>query len=114
MDPEQEDESEDGVRQTDPEEEAEPNRQQCPRDWEAIMEGAEGLAYDDPPSDSNAMVMAVDSLQGPAFSLHDEAANPHASHPEACGPMYAGVTDGPYAAIGGSNCWQRHHRGACG
>ena len=46
--PEQEEESEDGARQTDPEEEAEPNRRRCPWDWEAVMEGSEGLAYDDP------------------------------------------------------------------
>ena len=50
-DPKQEDETE--ARQTDPEEEAEPNRWQCPQDWEAIMEGAKGLAYDDPQSDSD-------------------------------------------------------------
>ena len=40
------------------------------------MEGAKELAYDDPHSDSDAMVMGVDSQQGPALSLHDEAANP--------------------------------------
>ena len=41
-------ESEDGARQTDHEEEAEPNRRWHPQDWEAVMEGSEGLAYDDP------------------------------------------------------------------
>ena len=43
------------------------------------MEEAEGLAYDDPQSDSDATVMGVDGPQGPALSLHDEAANcpPH-------------------------------------
>ena len=40
------------------------------------MEGLEGLAYDDPQSDSDAMVTGVDGRQGPALSLHDEAANP--------------------------------------
>ena len=75
-DPEQEDESEDRAGQTDPEEEVEPNRQQCPQDWEAIMQGAEGLAYDDPRSDSDAMVMEADGPQGPALSLCDKANNP--------------------------------------
>ena len=37
IDPEWEDESEAG--QTDPEEEVEPNRWQCPWDWKAIMDG---------------------------------------------------------------------------
>ena len=43
------------------------------------MEEAKGLAYDDPWSDSDATVMGADSLQGPALSLHDEAAKspPH-------------------------------------
>ena len=45
--PKQEEESEDGARQTDPEEEAEPNRQRHLWDSEAIMERSEGLAYDD-------------------------------------------------------------------
>ena len=80
--PEWEEESEDRARQTDPEEEAEPNRWQHLWDWEAIMEGSEGLAYDDPWSDSTdsmAMVMGTDGPQGPALSLHDEAAN-HPPH----------------------------------
>ena len=38
--------------------------------------GAEGLAYDDPQSDSDATVMVVNGLLGCALSLHDEAANP--------------------------------------
>ena len=37
------------------------------------MEEAEGLAYDDLWSDSDAMVTEVDGSQGPALSLHDEA-----------------------------------------
>ena len=44
------------------------------------MEGSEGLAYDDPQSDSDATVMVVDGLQGPALSLHDEATNPPPPH----------------------------------
>ena len=45
------------------------------------MEEAEGLAYDDPWSDSDAMVTGADSSQGPALSLHDKATNspPHTS-----------------------------------
>ena len=39
------------------------------------MEGAEGLAYDDPRAASMATVIGVDGLQGSALSLHDEAAN---------------------------------------
>ena len=74
--PEWEEESQDRARQIDLEEEAEPNRWQCLQDWEAIMEGSEGLAYDDPWSDSNATVMGVDGLQGPALSLYDKVANP--------------------------------------
>ena len=46
--PEWGEESEDGARQTDPEEEVEPNRWRHPWDWKAVMEGLEGLAYDDP------------------------------------------------------------------
>ena len=34
------------------------------------MEGLEGLAYDDPQSDSNAMMMGVDGLWVPALSPH--------------------------------------------
>ena len=50
-------ESEDGARQTDLEEEVEPNRWQHSSHWEAVMEGLEGLAYDDLWLDSDAMVM---------------------------------------------------------
>ena len=60
----QREEGKDRARQTDPEEEAEPNRWQCPRDWEAVMEGSKGLAYDDPQSDSDAMVTGVDGPWG--------------------------------------------------
>ena len=68
--PERGEESEDGARQTDPEEEAEPNRQRCPQDWEAVMEGSEGLAYDDPWLDSEATVMGVDCPWGPVLLPH--------------------------------------------
>ena len=36
------------------------------------MEESEGLAYDDPHSDSNATITGADGLQGPQLSLHDE------------------------------------------
>ena len=36
------------------------------------MEEAEGLAYDDPQSDSDATVMGADGSQGPELSLCDE------------------------------------------
>ena len=68
--PEQGEESEDGARQTDLEEEVEPNRQRHLRDWEAVIEGSEGLAYDDPWSDSDATVTGADCLWGPALSPH--------------------------------------------
>ena len=44
-------ESEKGAGQTDPEEEVEPDRWQHLQDWEAVIEGSEGLAYNDPWSD---------------------------------------------------------------
>ena len=73
-DPEAGDETEDGTGgQTDPEDAAERNRWWQPWNWEAIMEEAEGLAYDDLWSDSDTTVMGVNGLQGPALSLHDEA-----------------------------------------
>ena len=52
-----EEESEDGARQTDLEEDMETNRWQHSWDWEAVMGESEKLAYDDPWSDSDAMVM---------------------------------------------------------
>ena len=76
--PEWEEESEDGARQTDPEEEAKPNRWQHPHDWEAVMEGSEGLAYDDPQLDSDVTVMGADGPRGPALSPHTpRRAAPH-------------------------------------
>ena len=68
--PKQAEESEDGARQTDLEEEAESNRWRRSQDWEAAMEGLEGLAYDDPQSDSDVMVMGVDCPQGPVLLPH--------------------------------------------
>ena len=63
-------ESEDGARQTDLEEDGEPNRWRHSWDWEAVMEKMERLAYDDLRSDSDAMVMGVDCLWGPVLSPH--------------------------------------------
>ena len=79
-DPEPGDESEDRVGgQTDPEDAARGNRRWCPQNWEAIIEEAEGLAYDDLWSNSDAMVTELDGSQEPALSLRDEATNspPH-------------------------------------
>ena len=64
------DESEDGVGgQTSPGDKAETNtgtnRHQHPWNWEAVMEGSEGLAYDDPQS---ATITGVDGSQGPELS----------------------------------------------
>ena len=42
------------------EEEWEPNKWQCLWEWEVVMGEVERLAYDDPRSDSDAMVMGVD------------------------------------------------------
>ena len=76
--PEWAEESEDGARQTEPEEGAEPNRQWHSQDWKTVMEGLEGLAYDDPRLDSNAMVMGVDCPRGPVLSPHTPShATPH-------------------------------------
>ena len=113
-DPKPWDENEDGVGvQTDPEDAAVRNQQWHPQNWEAIMEEAEGLAYDDPWSDSDTTVMELDGSKGPALSLHDEAANSLSHHCQACSLTYARVTHGPYAATGGGNHQQRCHRGAC-
>ena len=79
-DPKPGDKSEDGTGgQTDLEDAVEGNQWRHPRNREAIMEEAEGLAYDDPRSDSDAMVTGAGGSQGPALSLHDEATNspPH-------------------------------------
>ena len=53
-------ENEDGARQTDLEEEQEPNRWWHSWDWEAVMGEIERLAYDNLQSDSDATVMGVD------------------------------------------------------
>ena len=39
------------------------------------MEELEGLAYNDPHSDSDAAIMGIDSLQGPQLSSYDEPAD---------------------------------------
>ena len=61
-------ESEDGARQTDLEEEGEPNRQWHSWDWEAVMGEMERLAQDDPQSDSNATLVGADCPWVPALS----------------------------------------------
>ena len=48
------------------------------RDWEAVIEGSEGLAYDDPWSDSDTKVMGADCPLGPVSSpLTQSPATPH-------------------------------------
>ena len=94
-----EEESEDGTRQTDPEEEAEPNRRQSLQDWEAVMEGSEGLAYDNLQLDSDATVTGACII---------------APQPMACGPAYAEVANEPYATTGAGNRPQRRYGSACG
>ena len=64
---EQEDESEDRARQTDHEEGVEPDRWQHSWDWESVMEGSQGLAYD-PRSDSDATMTGVECPWGTASS----------------------------------------------
>ena len=88
---EQGEESEGGARQTDLEEGVKPNGWRCLRDWEAVMEGLQGLAYDDPQSDYS---------DGDGCGLPVGACI-IASHPESCNPTYAGVTNGPIAPNGG-------------
>ena len=69
-DPEVGDEREDGAgRQTGPGDAAERDQWWHPWNWEAAMEEAKGLAYDDPWSDSDAMVTGADGSQGPELSL---------------------------------------------
>ena len=73
-DPEAGDESKDGAGgQINPGDAAEKDQWRHPQNWEAIMEKAKGLAYDDPQSDSDAMVMGADGSQGPGLSLCDKA-----------------------------------------
>ena len=84
------DESEDRAGgQTNPGDAVERDQQQHPWNWEAIME-AEGLAYDDPRSDSNAMVMGADGSQGPGLSLSDDAADFPPSTPRSSAPRTPG------------------------
>ena len=63
-------ESEDGARQTNLEEGVEPNRWRRSLDWKAVMEGLQGLAYDNPWSDLDATVMGADCPRGPVSSPH--------------------------------------------
>ena len=66
-------------RQTSPGDEAETdtrtNQCQHPQNWEAIMEESEGLAYDDPHSNSDATITGADSPKGPQLSSCDEPAD---------------------------------------
>ena len=80
--------------QTSPGEEAETNMHtdQCrhPRNWEAITEESEGLAYDDPRSDSDVTVTGEDDLRGPQLSSHDEPADSPPNIPQGLAPHSPG------------------------
>ena len=107
------DESEGGADgQMRPGDEAETNTctNQCqhPQNWEAIMEESEGLAYDDPHSDSNATIMGVDSLQGPQLSSHDEPADSPPNTIMGFGPSLARVTNGAHATTDACSHWCGH------
>ena len=87
MDREAGDESEEGVGgQTSRGDEAETDYRQCPRDWEAMMEEAKGLAYDDPRSDSDATITGADGWQGPELSLRDEPTDSPPNTPSSLAP----------------------------
>ena len=51
------------------------DRHQHSGNWESVMEELEGLAYDDPCSNSNATITGVDSLPVPPLSSCDESGN---------------------------------------
>ena len=86
------DESEDGVGgQTSPGDVVGRDRWWHPQNWEAMMEGTKGLAYDDPRSDSDAIIMGVDGLQGPELSLHDEPAGSPPNTPRSLAPHLPGL-----------------------
>ena len=55
------------------------------------MEGLEGLAYDDPWSDSDTTIMGVDGPQGPALSLHGKPADPPSHTPRRVAPSMPGL-----------------------
>ena len=55
------------------------------------MEEAEGLAYDDPRSDSDATVMGVDGSQGPESSLHDKPTDSLPNTPRSLAPCLLGL-----------------------
>ena len=67
---EQGEESKYGARQMDLEKEREPNRWRHSQDWEVVMGEMERLAYDDPQSDSDAMVMGLDCHSLRRLTLH--------------------------------------------
>ena len=90
-DPEAGDKSEDGARgQTNPGDAVERDQWWHPQNWKAMMEEAEGLAYDDPRSDSDAMVIGADGLQGPELSLHDKATDSPPNTPRSLAPHMPG------------------------
>ena len=87
---EQGEEDKNRARLTNLEEGMEPDRQWHSWDWEAVIEGSQGLAYDDPWSDSDAMMTgagcpwgttSLPSMQGPV-TLRMEAVEVHMSEAE--------------------------------
>ena len=63
-------ESEDGTgMEADPEGAANQDARQCSQDWEARVEEAKNLAFDDSWLESDWTVIGVDGLQEPASSL---------------------------------------------
>ena len=50
------------------------------------MKEAEGLAYDDPWSDSDATVTGADGSQRPGLSLHDEPTDSPSNTPRSSAP----------------------------
>ena len=91
-DPEVGDESEDGAGgQTNLGDAVERDQWWHPQNWEAAMEEAEGLAYDDPRSDSDATVTEANSSQGPELSLYDEPADFPPNTPRSLAPCMLGL-----------------------
>ena len=76
--------------QTSPGDVAERDRWQCPQNWEAMMEEAEGLVYDDPWSDSNATIMGADGSQGSELSLCYEPTDSLPNTPRSLTPCSPG------------------------
>ena len=64
------------------------------------MEESEGLAYDDPCSDSDATILGADGPQRPQLSLHDEPADSPPNTPRGLAPPLTRVANGAQATTG--------------